>query len=122
MTNQEVTEVIAEFMGQRCKHSWTRITDDSGFVCRDCLKTMESVQYEVIPDYPNDMNALLGVMDKLEELGCKFLITSGEIAGEVSAEYQLPNQDEYGSVCGDWVNLPSVLAPLLAEAIRGIKT
>lgn len=108
-------KIMAEFMGTK-KRCYSCISPRRNMViCVDC----HGLGY-VAPDYPNDTNAMLEVVDKLEASGIYVEI---ETVGVRMISIFRPNMSifEGGYKLGTWADLPRVLFPLLVSAIKEVK-
>jgi len=112
--NEDI-KLMAEFMGIGLI---TSTFIDEGVMVR----VMVTVDDREIPDYPKDMNALLGVMDKIKDEHSVYVRIMPR-SKWYFVSFHDPKQRSMYSVDQfvNWVDLPSVLFPLLVEAIKHIK-
>ena len=106
-------KLMAEFMGldyYACEVPHSE-RDPNDWAC-DCYKRYDEhpIINKNIPDYPNDMTELLGVMDEL-----------GEHGDYDPTEYFDDARRAIFDKSLKCINLPQTLYPLLIEAIKKIK-
>lgn len=112
-------KLMAKFMGPRyfCEtphEEWETLNKPKNDVCRCGAFSSAHPVLMPTPDYPNDMTALLEVMDKMyDEL---FITVDIDMRRGTIIFWKPVGHGVY--VIGCYADLPNVLFPLLVEAIK----